>query len=275
MVITWHYSCYSTYEILHEHYLNFLTQRSLVLQASDATIRVLRSFAVCSGIGFFMAVVSGCSSSQEAAKENLPQVIRSVSQPLQMELQADSYIIRQGDQIQLSVWGYPEFNQTAIVKETGTITIPLIGEQMATGLTKEQFTIQIQKKLSEYVQGEAKLTVNVISTVAQTVAVLGAVYKQDNYPVTSDISLLQILSAAGGTTVDSDLRHVKILRADMKRQPIEVDLTWYLENGHLDSVPLVRPGDAVYIPRKGNIIRELSDFMRDAIFIFGFFRVFN
>lgn len=217
----------------------------------------------------------GCSSSDEMVKDHNAQTIRSGSQPLQTEAQADNYLIRQGDQVQLSVWGYPEFNATAIVKETGTISIPLVGEQVAGGLTKEQFTTQIQKKLSEYIQGEVKITVSVVSSVSQKVAVLGAVSKQDNYPVTTDVSLLQILSTAGGTTTDSDLRHVKILRGELKRQPIEVDLTWYIENGSVESVPLVRPGDTVFVPKRGNIIRELSDFMRDAIFIFGFFRVFN
>ena len=217
-----------------------------------------------------MALVSGCSPSQEITKENV-QVIPSVSQPHQMELQADSYIIRQGDQIQLSVWGYPEFNQTAVVKEMGTITIPLIGEQMATGLTKEQFTIQIQKKLSEYVQGEAKLTVNVISTVAQRVTVLGAVHKQDNYPVTSDVSLVQTLSAAGGTMVDADLRHIKILRDGVKGPPIEVDLMSFFENGNINSVPIVRPGDTVFVPKDEDIILKISLYMTSAVLLFSFF----
>jgi polysaccharide export outer membrane protein len=220
-------------------------------------------------------LIIGCSSSDEMTKDNLTQIIRSGSKSIQVEAQSDNYIIRQGDQIKLSVWSYPEFNTDGPVKETGAITVPLVGEIVAAGLTKEQFSDQMQKKLAEFIQGEVKLTVSVQSTVAQKVAVLGAVSKQENYPVTSDISLLEILSTAGGTTAESDLRHVKILRGGMSRQPIEVDLTWYIENGNIESLPIIRPGDTIYIPKKANVIRELSDFMRDAIFIFGFFRVFN
>ncbi|MBI1806202.1 MAG: polysaccharide biosynthesis/export family protein [Ignavibacteria bacterium] len=225
--------------------------------------------------GLAACYLNGCSSSEEIAKGNLTQIIRSGSRSVQMEAQADNYVIRQGDQIQLSVWGYPEFNVTTSVRETGTIPVPLIGEVNAAGLTKEQFTEQLRQKLSEYIQGEVKLTATVVSTVAQKVAVLGAVSKQENYPVTSDVSLIEILSTAGGTTPESDLRHIKILRSGTNRQPIEIDLTWYMENGNIESIPMIRPGDTVFVPKKGNIIRELSDFMRDAIFIFGFFRVFN
>jgi protein involved in polysaccharide export with SLBB domain len=120
-----------------------------------------------------------------------------------------------------------------------------------------------------------KLTVTVTSTVTQKVAVLGEVSKQENYPLLFDSPLIEVLTAAGGTTADSDLRHVKILRGGMNRQPIEVDLTWYMENGNIEAIPMVRPGDTIFVPKKANIIRDLSDFMRDAIFIFGFFRVFN
>jgi len=217
----------------------------------------------------------GCSSSDEMSKDNITQIIRSGSRSIQVEAQSDNYIIRQADQIKLSVWSYPEFNTDAPVKETGAITVPLVGEIVAAGLTKEQFTEQMRLKLAEFIQGEVKLTVSVQSTVAQKVAVLGAVSKQENYPVTTDVTLLEMLSMAGGTTPESDLRHVKILRSGTNRQPIEIDLTWYIENGNIESIPIIRPGDTIFIPKKNNVIRELSDFMRDAIFIFGFFRVFN
>jgi len=177
--------------------------------------------------------------------------------------------------MQISVWGYPEYNATGNVKEGGSIAVPLIGELPAAGLTKEQFSDRLRQKLAEYIQGEVKLTVTVSSGVAQKVAVLGAVSRQETYAILNDVSILEILSTAGGTTPESDLRHIKILRRGATREPVEVDLTSYIENGNIEALPLIRPGDTVFVPKKGNVVRELSDFMRDAIFIFGFFRVFN
>jgi polysaccharide export outer membrane protein len=224
---------------------------------------------------FFAFSFFGCSSSDEIAKENSTQVVRSGSKTNQTETQSDTYILRQGDQIQLSVWGYPEFNSTGIVRENGMFTVPLVGDILAIGLTKEQFIERLQKKLAEYIQGEIKLSVTVMSVMMQKVAVLGTVTKQDNYPVTADMSLLEILTLAGGTTPDSDLRHIKILRSGVNHPPIDVDLASLMESGNLEAMPIVRPGDTVFVPKKENVVRDLSDFVRDAIFIFSFFRVFN
>jgi polysaccharide export outer membrane protein len=218
--------------------------------------------------------LAGCGSN-DIAKENVTQIIRSGSRPIQVEAQSDNYVIRQGDQMQISVWAYPEFNTQTAVKELGQISVPLVGDMTAAGLTKDQFTQQLTKKLADYIQGEIKVTVTIVSTTPQKVTVLGEVSRQENYPLTTDATLIEVLSTAGGTTPESDLRNIKILRSGLNRQPIEVDLTWYMENGNIESIPVIRPGDTVFVPKRSNIIRELSDFMRDAIFIFGFFRVFN
>jgi polysaccharide export outer membrane protein len=227
-------------------------------------------------LALFLAIVAGGCGGSDMTKDSLTQIIRSGSRPIQAEAQSDNYVIRQGDQIQLSVWGYPEFDSRTTVKELGQITLPLLGEVTAAGLTKEQFTQQMIKKLSEYIQGEIKLTITVVSSAPQKVTVLGEVTRQENYTLTTDATLIEVLSTAGGTTPDSDLRNIKILRGGgQNRQPIEVDLTWYMEHGNIESIPVIRPGDTVFVPKRANIIRELSDFMRDAIFIFGFFQVFN
>ncbi len=222
----------------------------------------------------FIIALCGCTSAP-TTKENPVEVVRSGSKTIQLEAQSDTYILRQGDQIQLSVWGYPEFNSSGIVRENGMFTVPLVGDVLAIGSTKEQFIQRLQKKLEEYIQGEIKLSVTVLSTTMQKVSVLGTVNHQDNYPVTSDMTLLAVLTIAGGTTTDSDLRHIKILRGGLNLPPIEVDLASFIENGNLDAIPIIRPGDTVYVPKKENVVRDLSDFVRDAIFIFSFFRVFN
>ena len=194
----------------------------------------------------------GCTSAPETTKENPVEVVRSGSKTIQLETQSDTYILRQGDQIQLSVWGYPEFNASGIVRENGMFTVPLVGDVLAIGSTKEQFIQRLQKKLEEYIQGEIKLSVTVLSTTMQKVAVLGTVNHQDNYAVTSDMTLLAVLTIAGGTTTDSDLHHIKILRGGLHYPPIEVDLASFIENGNLDAIPIIRPGDTVYVPKKGN-----------------------
>ncbi len=190
-----------------------------------------------------------------------------------MKMQSDVYVIKEGDKIDLSVWDYPEFKTSSTVSPEGTITIPLIGDLNAAGLTKQDFTDLLKKRLAEYVKGEPKITMSISSPMTQKVTVLGAVTKQDNYPVTSQVTLLEILSAAGGTTPDADLYHIKIIRFETGGDPDVVDLADAMETGQVETLPKVRPGDTVYVPVKENVVRSLSVFLSDAILLLGIFRV--
>ena len=181
--------------------------------------------------------------------------------------------IQPGDQVQISVWGYPEFTSTVTVNENNAITLPLIGEIVISPATKEALTTQLHSRLSEYIKEDVKLTVNVTSFAGRRVSVMGAVTRQDNYPVMAEISLVEIISTAGGTTADADLRHVKIYPNGIRRDPVEVDLTRHMQFGNMQTVPKVRPGDIVYVPREENLVRDLSGFMRDVLVLFGFFSV--
>lgn len=190
-----------------------------------------------------------------------------------MKMQSGEYTIKEGDKIDLSVWDYPEFKTSSTVNQMGTITIPLVGDIQAAGMSKDEFIDQLKKKLAEYVKGEPKITLSISSPMTQKITVIGAVTKQDNYPVTSQVSLLEILSAAGGTTADADLYHIKIIRFESGGDPDVVDLADAMETGKVETLPKVRPGDTVYVPEKENVVRSLSVFLSDAILLLGIFRV--
>ncbi|MFI5236323.1 MAG: polysaccharide biosynthesis/export family protein [Ignavibacteriales bacterium] len=182
----------------------------------------------------------------------------------------DRNVIKAGDQLQISVWGYPEFNTTTTVKDYGTVTIPLIGEVMAAGLTTDRFIIDLNNRLTEYVQGEPKVTVSHID-MNKRISVMGAVNKQDNYTSLSDVSLVEIIATAGGPAPDADLTHVKIFRRGKLSDVIEINLASHLERGDMENIPKVKSGDTVFIPKEENVMRSLSDFTRDILLLFGFF----
>jgi len=190
---------------------------------------------------------------------------------------AETTRISVGDSVAFSVWGYPEFNTRAIVRRSGYITVTLIGEMMAAGYTKEEFTVALRQKLAEYIQGEMRLFVEIASPLPRII-VLGRVPRQGSFPTNLDIPLLELFSNVGGWTEESDLRHVRISRQrtqGSKGGTIEVNVESYLESGDFQSLPLVSPGDVVYVPRKENAVREAAEYLRDAFLLFGFFRLFQ
>lgn len=220
------------------------------------------------------ALLSGCGQASKVRRESTTAFSRSVRGALFVNMQSGSYPIKEGDQIQITVWGYPEFNTTTTVKDGGLVNIPLVGDIKAEGESKELFSNEVRSKLAQYIKGDVKVNVSVSSLTAQRVAVLGAVVRQENYPIVGQVSLIEVLSSAGGTTPESDLHRIKIIRNGNSEDPIIVDVEAYVESGSTEGIPYVRPGDTIFVPKKENVMREFSDFLRDVVLLFGFFRVF-
>src|SRR5437899_9146842 len=77
-------------------------------------------------------VLAGCSTSSEVIEARS----QSGAGALEMAVRSETDVIKVGDQLEFSVWGYPEFQTTAVVRESGTIAIPLVGDVTAIGLKK-------------------------------------------------------------------------------------------------------------------------------------------
>jgi len=239
----------------------------------DLTVRRTGKNLPISSLLLLAFMLYACST-HEATRESKPPVSKPRESSVQTE-QRSTYVIRKGDQVQLSVWGYPEFATSTQVKETGTIAIPLVGEVIAAGLTRDQFSELMRQKLSEYVQGEVRLTINITSTTSQKINVFGAVARPQSYPFTVEVSLLDLLTTAGGLSNESDLEDIRIWHAGENSRVEQVNLNWYLDTGKIDEIPLLYPGDAVYVPRRENFVREVAEYLRDLIYLFGFFGIFR
>lgn len=219
-----------------------------------------------------MLIINNCSTTQNAQNNELSQ--SEISSHL-IQQRAEEYVIQAGDNIEVSVWGYDEFNTERTVTREGIITIPLIGEIQAKGLTEEEFEQNLKESLTEYIKGEINLSITITSSREHIVSVLGSVGRPDNYTIAGDMNLFQILSQAGGTTDQADLRNIKIYKGGQAMHAVQVDLTTYLKNNNANNVAAVHPGDIIYVPQQENMVREMSGFLRDVVVLFGLFRFFN
>ncbi len=184
--------------------------------------------------------------------------------------------INVGDQIQLSVLGYQEFNTTAQVRESGMFPIPLAGDVKAAGLTKDQLSDAIVAKLSEYVKSKVYVTLSIVSTTGRKIIVLGAVGTQGSQPALAPVSIYQLFASAGGLASDADLRHVRIYRNTDLSNSTEVDLSNFsMQGARATSAPVINPGDMVYVPRSENFMREFSPFIYDILVLLTLFRLIS
>lgn len=237
-------------------------------------MRIPQHYSIYPFIMLVMIMAQACSSARELPSEQQPRASGAVeSQTIETE---DQYVVRPGDEIEILVWEQPSFNTLTTVSKLGTIAIPLIGELTVAGLTKEELKRDLEGKLGEFVRGEMNITISIRNTDTLIVSVLGMVTRPDNYPVVDQTSIFRIISTAGGTTEEANLKKVIIYRQAGPVDYITIDMFQYLEAGEINSPEiLVRPGDIVYVPKKDNAVREMSDFLRDVIILFGIFRVFS
>lgn len=220
-----------------------------------------------------LIMTQACTATRELPS-NPPQTSNAAES--QTVVSQDQYVIRPGDEIEILVWEQPSFNTLTTVSRLGTIAIPLVGEITVAGLTQEELKRDLVSKLAEYIRDDINLTISIRNTDTLIVSVLGMVTNPDNYPVVDQTSIFRIISTAGGTTEDANLKKVKLYRLAGHEDYVTLNLFDYLETGQMNSSEiLVRPGDIVYVPRKENAVREMSEFLRDVIILFGIFRVFN
>ena len=227
---------------------------------------------LCATFLCLAALFSACST-EPSTRDALSLSSRVASQDILAQVTRDSSsIIMIGDSVVFSVWRYPDFTTRTIVKPSGSVSIPLVGEMRAAGYSRSAFEENLKQRLSEYIKGEIRLGIEVQGPLPR-ITVVGTVTNQTSFQSLSEVPLLQVLAIAGGWTENSDIRYLKLVRKEGFQ--IEIDLDDVLVNGNVQSLPMVRPGDVVVVPRKENVVREVSEFLRDAFLIFGFFNIFN
>lgn len=225
----------------------------------------------------FVIALQGCIHSEAVQNnEELQQQMMTSALESNVVPVDNSYRIKTGDEIEILAWEHSNFNTQTTVSSLGTISIPLLGELNVSGLTQPELYNLVHQELAQYIRGEINLTVTVRSSENLLVSIFGRVTRPNNYPVVEETSLLEVISSAGGTTDNANIRDIKIYRKSGNPNFIDVDLTQYLESGNLSSEQLVvYPGDIVYVPQKNNAIREMGDFLRDVILLFGIFSIAN
>ncbi len=165
-----------------------------------------------------------------------------------------------GDLIHVTVYDMPELEQRVRISDHGTVTLSLIGEVTAAGMTAEDFARFVAMKLKDGdFAKRPSVTVLVEEYTTQGVTVVGEVTKPGVVPIYSTHSLLDILSAAGGLK-DSASTEIVIRRQGESGDGERVQLG--RDRASLTGATIkVNPGDQVIVPLAG-IVYLLGDLNR-------------
>ena len=182
---------------------------------------------------------------------NLPPILES-GQTLGPSVLVKSYKMAVGDQIQINVWKNSELSLSEPIRPDGKISMPLVGDIMAAGLTPEELAATIEKKLARYVR---KPNVTVILTSLQghaflsRIRVTGSVASNVSMPYHQGMTVLDAILEAGSVDLYADANNTKLHRRTKDGAvSYDIRLKDIMKNGDMRTNITLMPGDIITVP---------------------------
>jgi len=168
----------------------------------------------------------------------------------QSEIQVDSsdYVIGPEDVLYIYVWKEEALTRTVPVRMDGNISLPLIDEVHAAGLTPLQLKEVLIDKLKKFVDAP-NVSVTVMEANSYKVYVSGQVRTPGVYRLRSETSILQIIPMAGGFTEWADQKKILVIRKEGgKEKRITVNYKKIIQGKDPDGNVVLKAGDTIIVP---------------------------
>lgn len=167
---------------------------------------------------------------------------------------ADEYRIGVDDQIQVTVWGNDALSVNMPVRPDGKISMPLIGDVEAGGLTSEEMAERIQVRLAEFIRNP-NVTVQITELRSHEylsrVRITGAVQAPVSIPYRQGMTILDAVLAAGGVTEFAAPGRTLLQRTTTSGTSVyKIDLDRILNRGDINLNAELAPGDTITVPQR-------------------------
>jgi polysaccharide export outer membrane protein len=161
----------------------------------------------------------------------------------------DQYTIGPEDVLQINVWHEPEISGVVPVRPDGRISVPLIGDLTASGLSPTKLQATLTEKLQAYISNpEVSVTVQQIKS--RNFNVLGEVQKPGTYPLAHSVTVLDAIGMAGGFRDFAKVTKIYVLRrssgGDSSRLPFNYKQV--IKGVQADQNVELMPEDTVVVP---------------------------
>jgi polysaccharide export outer membrane protein len=157
------------------------------------------------------------------------------------------YILGADDQLHITVWKEPDLTAALPVRPDGKISMPLINDIPAAGLTPMQLADSITEKLKKYI-ADPRVTVVVTAMHSQRIFVTGEVTHPGAVPLLPNMTVLQALASAGFTQF-ANLKGIYVLRMENGAQvKLPFNYRQVVKGRHPEQNILLKPSDTVVVP---------------------------
>jgi polysaccharide export outer membrane protein len=158
------------------------------------------------------------------------------------------YVIGADDVLDVSVWKEQDLTRSVQVRPDGKISMPLIGDVQAAGMTSGQLAKSISDRLKKFLTAP-QVTVILTQINSQKVYVIGEVTKPGSYPVLPGMTILQAISTAGGLTQFANSKKIFLMRnEDHTQAKYPFNYKEVLDGRKAEENLQVKAGDTIVVP---------------------------
>jgi polysaccharide biosynthesis/export protein len=158
-----------------------------------------------------------------------------------------SYVIGASDVLFVSVWKEPDLTNSLPVRADGMISMPLLNDVQAAGLTPMQLAASITERLKKFV-ADPHVTVVVTQMNSQRVYITGEVLHPGALNLTPDMTVLQALATAGFSQF-ANTKGIYVLRSENGQQKkYPVNYKKLIKGEDADKNMILKPGDTIVVP---------------------------
>ena len=159
-----------------------------------------------------------------------------------------TYEIGAEDQLNINVWNEPNVSRTVPVRPDGKISLPLINDVQAVGLTPMQLAMSVAEKLKKFMS-DPQVTVIVTAINSRRFYIVGEMNRAGAFPLLPNMTVLQAISSAGGFTQFAKMKAIYVLRiVDGKSIKFPFNYKEVIKANHPEQNIILKPGDTIVVP---------------------------
>jgi polysaccharide export outer membrane protein len=157
------------------------------------------------------------------------------------------YVIGPEDVLHIAVWREADLTATLPVRPDGKISLPLLNDVQASGLTPQQLAASVTEKLKKYI-ADPRVTVVVTQINSKRVFMVGEVLHPGPMSMIANMTVLQALSSAGLNQF-ANTKRIYVLRTENgKQQKLPVNYRKLVKGEQIEQNYLLQPGDEIVVP---------------------------
>jgi polysaccharide export outer membrane protein len=164
------------------------------------------------------------------------------------------FLLGPEDVLEITVWKNPDLSRTTSIRPDGLISVPIIGDVQAAGLTADALAHRISDRYKQFVPGSPAVSVGVKELNSYAIFVLGEVSKPGKFQAKSYVTILQAISMAGGFTEYAKKNRLQVVRVrpngDHKVHEVRIPLRYddlLVGSGEPGNI-ILHSGDTVVVP---------------------------